>query len=129
MRHYLESAKVVAGKKGSVTGFTGSISLGLTVVAREDAGYMQLFTVLCWFAPYWGTGHKTTFGLEQTRLGWRDAPTTAMLPSTQDLLAQRISELTSRFLAAKKRSGSDLAITPVETWATILVRRELGKLL
>jgi len=127
MRHHLESAKVVAGKKGSVTGFTGSISLGLTVVAREDAEYIQLFTVLCWFAPYCGTGHKTTFGLGQTRLGWRDAPTTAVLPSTQDLLAQRISELTSQFLAVKKRSGSDRAITSAETWATILARRELGE--
>ncbi len=128
-RHHLESAKVVAGKQGSVTGFTGAIGLSLTTAAYSDAEYVQLLTALYRFAPYCGTGHKTTFGLGQTRLGWRDAPTTAIAPSRQDLLAQRVAELTEQFLATKKRTGGDRATHAAETWATILARRELGEAL
>jgi CRISPR-associated endoribonuclease Cas6 len=126
-RHHLESAKVVAGKKGSVTGFTGAITLSLTAAAATDAEYVQLFTALYRFAPYCGTGHKTTFGLGQTRLGWRDAPTTARVPALPDVLAERIAELTEQFLAIKKRTGGDRATQSAETWATILARRELGE--
>jgi CRISPR-associated endoribonuclease Cas6 len=133
MRHHLESVKVVAGKQGSVTGFRGAITLGLTAKGREDAEYTQLFTALGYFAPYCGTGHKTTFGLGQTWLGWRDAPTASGLASatavapTQDLLAQRIAELTEQFLATKKQAGSQRALASAESWATILARRERGE--
>jgi CRISPR-associated endoribonuclease Cas6 len=129
VRHHLESAKVVAGKKGSVTGFTGAIALSLTVAGATDAEYVQLLTALYRFAPYCGTGHKTTFGLGQTQVGWRDVPVlgTATQASIADVLAQRIAELTEQFLAVKKRTGGDRATQSAETWATILARRELGE--
>jgi CRISPR-associated endoribonuclease Cas6 len=69
LRHHLQSIKTVAGKRGSVTGFTGAIELGLTKAAFSEPDYGQLFMALGRLAPYSGTGHKTTFGLGQTRLG------------------------------------------------------------
>lgn len=126
-RHHLQSVKTVAGKKGSVTGFTGAIELGLTQAAFDEPDYVQLFWALGQLAPYCGTGHKTTFGLGQTRLGWSAAPTVAPLPSMQDLLAQRIAELTELFTAQRQRIGGERAINIAETWATILARREMGE--
>ncbi|HBB30416.1 MAG TPA: CRISPR-associated endoribonuclease Cas6 [Cyanobacteria bacterium UBA8803] len=125
-RHRLESVKVVAGKKGSVTGFTGAIELGLAAGASSQPDFEQLFYALGQFAPYCGTGHKTTFGLGQTHSGW---PTqeTQTLPLQQSLLAQRITELTQQFLAQRKRQGGTRAAEIAETWATILARRECGE--
>ncbi len=125
-RHRLESVKVAAGKKGSVTGFTGAIELGLSSAAAKQPEFKQLFYALGQFAPYCGTGHKTTFGLGQTRLGWlsRETPT---VPSLQTILAQRITELTQQFLAQRKRTGGTRATEIAETWATILARREMGE--
>jgi hypothetical protein len=60
LRHHLQSVKTVAGKKGSVTGFTGAIELGLTPSALTEPEYVQLFWALGQLAPYCGTGHKTT---------------------------------------------------------------------
>ncbi|NEQ70289.1 MAG: CRISPR-associated endoribonuclease Cas6 [Symploca sp. SIO2D2] len=125
-RHRLESIKVTAGKKGSVTGFTGAIELGLSSTASAQPEFEQLFYALGQFAPYCGTGHKTTFGLGQTRLGWLEEekePTS----STQAILAQRIAELTEVFLLQRKRTGGTRAKDIAETWATILARRELGE--
>ncbi len=62
----------------------------------------------------------------QTRLGWH-SETSSTTPTIETLLAQRIAELTDRFLLTKKRQGGDRAITSAETWATILARRELGE--
>ncbi|MBF2073378.1 MAG: CRISPR-associated endoribonuclease Cas6 [Synechococcales cyanobacterium C42_A2020_086] len=126
-RHHLQSVKTVAGKRGSVTGFTGAIELGLSKTALEDAEYVRLFMALGRYAPYCGTGHKTPFGLGQTRLGWSAAPVTPPQPTRQDLLAQRIADLTEQFLAQRKRTGGERAIAIAETWATILARRELGE--
>jgi CRISPR-associated endoribonuclease Cas6 len=130
-RHHLQSTKVVAGKKGSVTGFTGSVEFSLLRPALEDAEFTQLFVALGQLAPYCGTGHKTTFGLGQTRLGWSTdrAEQTAEreTPAIQDLLAQRIDELTDLFKHQRKRTGGDRATHTAETWATILARRELGE--
>lgn len=126
-RHQLQSIKTVAGKKGSVTGFTGAIELGLTKAALTEPDYVQLFWALGHLAPYCGTGHKTTFGLGQTRLGWSSTTQTAPVPSLQTLLAERIEELTRLFLAQRKRQGGDRANQIAETWATILARRELGE--
>jgi CRISPR-associated endoribonuclease Cas6 len=125
-RHRLETVKVAAGKKGSVTGFTGAIELGLAFSASSQPEFEQLFYALEQFAPYCGTGHKTTFGLGQTRAGWLTQETQAV-PSQQSLLAQRIAELQEQFLAQRKRAGGTRATEIAETWATILARRELGE--
>ncbi|NJR61339.1 MAG: CRISPR-associated endoribonuclease Cas6 [Cyanobacteria bacterium CRU_2_1] len=129
VRHQLRSQKVLAGKRGSVTGFTGAVQFGLVPQAHTEPEFVQLFRALGGFAPYCGTGHKTTFGLGQTRLGWQDAASLALAttPTIQDLLSQRTAELTDRFLAQRKRLGGDRATQIAETWATILARRELGE--
>ncbi|WOB44115.1 CRISPR-associated endoribonuclease Cas6 [Thermoleptolyngbya oregonensis NK1-22] len=126
-RHHLQSIKTVAGKRGSVTGFTGAIEISLSKTALEDSEYVQLFMALGRLAPYCGTGHKTTFGLGQTRLGWSPAETEAPQSTLQDLLAQRIAALTEHFLTQRKRTGGERAMAIAETWATILARRELGE--
>ncbi|NEQ95968.1 MAG: CRISPR-associated endoribonuclease Cas6 [Cyanothece sp. SIO2G6] len=126
-QHHLQSIKTVAGKRGSVTGFTGAIRLELAKPALNQPDYVQLFTALGRLAPYCGTGHKTPFGLGQTRLGWTDAPTTAPPPSAEALLAQRIEALTAQFKGQRKRMGGDRATHAAETWATILARRETGE--
>jgi CRISPR-associated endoribonuclease Cas6 len=126
LRHQIHSTKVMAGKSGSVTGFTGSVQFGLTSKAQQDPDLVELWLALGQLAPYCGTGHKTTFGLGQTRLGWMDETTTAT-PAGQDLLAQRIAELTALFLSQRQRTGGDRASHIAETWATILARRELGE--
>lgn len=127
LRHQIQSAKVMAGKSGSVTGFTGSVQFGLAGKARDDTEYVELWFVLGLLAPYCGTGHKTTFGLGQTISGWLDSTETTSPPSIQDLLAERISELTELFTAQRKRQGGNRATSIAETWATILARRELGE--
>lgn len=127
LRHELKSLKVAAGKRGSVTGFTGAIEFGLSPKAREDKIFQQVFWALGQFAPYCGTGHKTTFGLGQTHLGWTATPTAIASPSVQDLLAQRIAELSQQFISQRKRLGGERATKTAETWATILARRELGE--
>lgn len=126
-RHHLQSIKTVAGKRGSVTGFTGAIELGLVQAALTKPEYVRLFMALGRLAAYSGTGHKTTFGLGQTRLGWSSTPTIAPTLTVQDLLAQRITELTELFAAQRKRAGGDRTTNIAETWATILARREVGE--
>jgi CRISPR-associated endoribonuclease Cas6 len=127
LRHRLESAKVTAGKSGSVTGFTGAIELGLSSKAKHHLDFVQLWQALGRFAPYCGTGHKTTFGLGQTSSGWLDEPKAPLSSTRQALITQRIQELTEQFIAARKRTGGDRATTIAQTWATILARRELGE--
>lgn len=124
-RHRLESVKVAAGKKGMVTGFTGSIEFGLSGTAAQQPQFEQLFFSLGQLAPYSGTGHKTTFGLGQTDGGWsfQDNPA---VPDIQNLLATRIGELTEILLQKQKRTGGNRARQVCETRATILARRELG---
>lgn len=125
-RHKLESFKVTAGKKGSVTGFTGAVELGLSKKAQENSDFVQYFYALVRLAPYCGTGHKTTFGLGQTRTGWL---LTEVLPvsSRENLLASRIAELTEVFMVERQRTGGTRAQEIAETWATILARREIGE--
>ena len=133
-RHHLQSVKVAAGKKGSVTGFTGAVEFGLSSAAKKEPEFVQLFGALGQLAPYCGTGHKTTFGLGQTRSGWSSTAqasptddTAAPVATLQDVLAQRIAELTEQFKQQRKRTGGDRAIQIAETWATILARRDLGE--
>jgi CRISPR-associated endoribonuclease Cas6 len=127
-RHRLESIKVSAGKKGSVTGFMGAIEFGLNRTAQQQPEFEKLFYVLSQLAPYCGTGHKTTFGLGQTRLGWVSAQELSATTSPmQELLGQRIAELTEIFMAQRRRTGGDRARHISENWATILARREMGE--
>lgn len=125
-RHQIQSEKIAAGKRGSVTGFTGAVIYGISGKANDRPDYLQLFYTLGHYAPYCGTGHKTTFGLGQTRLGWHLSQATAELSSAQQVLAERIDELTAKFVAMKKRTGGNRAQESAENWATILARRELG---
>lgn len=124
-RHQLTSAKVLTGKKGAVTGFTGSIEFSLTKAAAKNPDFQQLFYALGKLAPYCGTGHKTTFGLGQTRIGW-SSDTESNVTDVQSLLAQRIEDLTEIFIAQRKRTGGDRASKIASKWATILARREMG---
>jgi len=116
--------KTTASKQGTVTGFTGNVEFGVTGHAQDNPEYYRLLHALVQFAPYCGTGHKTTFGLGQTRLG-SARPTPPPQAITQ--LSDRIATLTDCFLALKKRKGSKRAIESAELWATILARRELGE--
>jgi CRISPR-associated endoribonuclease Cas6 len=126
-RHDSISEKIAAGKRGSVTAFTGAVTYGLVSQAAEHPDFQQLFYTLGHYAPYCGTGHKTTFGLGQTRLGWHlNQVQSQTTPTAQTLLADRMDELTTHFLHQKKRTGGDRAQASAETWATILARRELG---
>jgi CRISPR-associated endoribonuclease Cas6 len=73
LRHNIRSSKVQPGKQGSVTGFMGSIQLGITNKAQYQVDFSHLAHALIAAAPYFGTGHKVTFGLGQTRSGWGSA--------------------------------------------------------
>lgn len=126
-RYSLQSSKVAVGKRGSVTGGVGAIALGVSGKGMESTDYAQWFYRLGQFAPYCGTGHKTTFGLGQTVLGWV-LPEDRVLPiSGAEVVDARIAELTAFFFAQKKRTGGDRARQSAETWATILARREQGE--
>ena len=53
-RCQISTDKVLAGKKGAVTGFTGAIELSLTREAAKQPEYQQLFYALGKLAPYCG---------------------------------------------------------------------------
>ncbi|MDB9524428.1 CRISPR-associated endoribonuclease Cas6 [Oscillatoria sp. CS-180] len=125
-RHQMQSVKVAAGKRGSVTGFTGAIAYALTSQAKNHPNFHNLFFTLGRLAPYCGTGHKTTFGLGHTIAGWHLKETTLDVPPVQVLLAERIEELTILFREQRKRTGGDRAQNIAEKWATVLARREQG---
>jgi CRISPR-associated endoribonuclease Cas6 len=125
-RHQLESVKVAAGKQGKVTGFLGSVEFALTNEATQP-DFQRLFTALGQFAPYCGTGHKTTFGLGQTRLGWLSKPNSIETLLGQTLLAKRIEELTAKLMFFQKRTGGERARSVCQRRATILARQELGE--
>jgi CRISPR-associated endoribonuclease Cas6 len=125
-RHQISSAKVLAGKKGAVTGFIGAVEFGLSKEAAKQPEFYKLFYALGKLAPYCGTGHKTTFGLGQTRLGW-SLQATSEVPNVESLLAKRIEDLTDIFKAQRKRTGGVRAEEIATKWATILARREMGE--
>jgi CRISPR-associated endoribonuclease Cas6 len=70
VHHQIRSQKVQVGKAGSVTGFIGTVELGFTSKADKKPDFVKLTHTLLDCAPYFGTGHKVTFGLGQTRSGW-----------------------------------------------------------
>ena len=125
-RHRLESVKTTAGRQGSVTGFVGCVQLAVSTRASELL--QQQLQALIHFAPYCGTGHKTPFGLGQTRLGWlaEELPATPVL-CREEQLARRIEELSALFLSQRQRQGGSRAEKTAQLWATILARRELGE--
>ncbi|KKD37590.1 CRISPR-associated endoribonuclease Cas6 [Limnoraphis robusta] len=126
-RHQIASAKVAAGKRGMVTGFTGAIELGLSKKSSlASAENQQLFYALGRFAPYCGTGHKTTFGLGQTLCQWQ-VEEIEVIPSSSQQLGERIAELAEQFTTQRKRTGGNRTQKIAETWATILARREDGE--
>lgn len=117
----------IAIKKGAVTGFKGAIDFGVTPRAQVSPEFFKMLHRLVQFAPYCGTGHKTTFGLGQTVLGWH-LPTSKEVPlEAGAVLADRIAELTEIFLAQRKRQGGSRASDTAQVWATILARREAGE--
>jgi CRISPR-associated endoribonuclease Cas6 len=126
-RHQLESVKVAGGKKGTVTGFVGAIELSLANEANNHSEWLQLYSVLANFAPYCGTGHKTTFGLGQTRLGWHLLDDSIASLALEYGLASRIEELTNNLMGLQKRTGGDRALNVCRTRATILARQEFGE--
>jgi CRISPR-associated endoribonuclease Cas6 len=127
LRHELRSLKVPAGKSGSVNGFVGAVQYGLTAKAQHHAEFVNYFLALGKLAPYCGTGHKTTFGLGQTRSGWSIEHPIIPPPSRDTLLEHRIEELTEIFIHQRQRTGGDRTINIAQTWAIILARRELGE--
>ncbi|MDV3351693.1 CRISPR-associated endoribonuclease Cas6 [Leptothoe sp. LEGE 181152] len=125
-QHQIATEKVAVGKRGSVTGFTGAVTYALDRRGITERPFVAMFYALTQLAPYCGTGHKTTFGLGETQLGWHTAQASPQMPTQQRLLAERMDELTEIFLSTKKRQGGRRAIDTAETWATILARREMG---
>lgn len=114
-----------------VTGFTGAIELATSQKSKTKFSgniqqQQQLFYALGQLAPYCGTGHKTPFGLGQTRLGWL-VEDIQPISTIQQILADRILELTEIFRSQRRRTGGNRATDIAETWATILARRELGE--
>lgn len=127
-RHQISTAKVPAGKRGSVTGFTGAVEFGLSKDALSKPQYVNLFYALGQLAPYCGTGHKTTFGLGQTRLDWlKEEDKNNEIPSLETILASRISQITDILMSKQKRTGGERAISVCQKRATILARREFGE--
>lgn len=130
----LTCTKVAVAKQGYVTGFTGTVEFTVDLRASRHSDFERLLSALIKLAAYCGTGHKTTFGLGQTRPIGKDEvgnrknekELIAVTP-IQEHLTKRITELTELFLQTKKRQGGDRAQNTATVWATILARRELGE--
>jgi len=130
----LNCTKVAVAKQGYVTGFTGTVEFAVDFKASQNSDFESLLSSLIKLANYCGTGHKTTFGLGQTRLidkdKIRNGKTEKELITTTPIkehLIKRITELTDLFLQTKKRQGGDRAQNTATVWATILARYELGE--
>jgi CRISPR-associated endoribonuclease Cas6 len=65
----LDCTKVAVAKQGYVTGFTGTVEFAVDFKASQNPDFERLLSALIKLASYCGTGHKTTFGLGQTRIG------------------------------------------------------------
>ena len=129
-RHRLESIRVPGGKRGLVTGFVGAVELDLaksTNGHHDDPEFIKLYKALVQLAPYSGTGHKTTFGLGQTRLGWQDPQQAIATMSVETFIAQRQREIFEALMSTQKRTGGNRAQNICQTRATILARREFGE--
>jgi CRISPR-associated endoribonuclease Cas6 len=145
-RHQIHSHTVKVAKLGAVTGFVGTIQLGLTAKAKQEPDYLQLIGALLRAAPYFGTGHKVTFGLGQTRLGvpWtgkglvsvQAEPVNKPSDSANDsgnvqqlrqrYIDARIAELEPQFVASRVRQGGERAKKIARVWATVIAHQEAG---
>lgn len=117
--------KVASGKQGFVTGFIGSVEFGVDAMAKQNPQFQKLLYALVQYAPYCGTGHKTTFGLGQTIIGKVSSENSSTI--YQELLANRINELSAQFLELKKNQNSDRSRNTANLWAVLLARREKGE--
>ena len=127
VRHQLESTRVAGGKRGLVTGFVGAVELDLAKSASDNPELIKLYKALIQLAPYCGTGHKTTFGLGQTRLGWQDQQADIATMSVETFITQRQEEIFEALMANQKRKGGERAHNICQTRAIILARREFGE--
>ncbi len=130
----LDCTKVAVAKQGYVTGFTGTVEFAIDLKASRNSDFERLLSALIKLAAYCGTGHKTTFGLGQTRQigksevgSAKNEKESIIATPIQEHLVKRIAELTELFLQTKKRQGGDRAQNTATVWATILARRELGE--
>lgn len=126
-RHQSDSTRVAGGKRGLVTGFVGAIELDLAKSAGDNPGFIMLYKALGQLAPYCGTGHKTTFGLGQTRLGWQDRQTDISSMSIETFVIQRQREIFEALMATQKRTGGERAKNICQTRSLILARQEFGE--
>ena len=94
------------------------------VVGTVEPDVRQGIHALVRFAPFCGTGHKTTFGLGQTRWGWLAQG--IEVRGTEEKLAERVEELTARFRHQRVRQGGSRTERTATLWATLLARREVG---
>jgi CRISPR-associated endoribonuclease Cas6 len=144
-RHSLATTTAHTTAQGMVIGFTGTAEFSF--LGQPEPEYERMFWALGQLAPYVGTGHRTPYGLGQTRLGWQlpapkpDSLTIASpviaaaqalveppaLPSSRRQLTMRITELSALFKAQRKRQGGARAEDIAKVWATILARREAGE--
>jgi len=130
----LDCTKVAVAKQGYVTGFTGTVEFAIDLKASRNSDFERLLSALIKLAIYCGTGHKTTFGLGQTRQigksevgSVKNEKEAITATPIQEHLVKRIAELTALFLQTKKRQGGDRAQNTATVWATILARYELGE--
>ncbi|AFY38651.1 CRISPR-associated protein, Cas6 family [[Leptolyngbya] sp. PCC 7376] len=78
-KHRLATQRVGTARKSIVTGFLGSVQFAVRSEGLFHEGYVHLFSVLGFFAPYCGTGSKTTYGLGFTLLSEVESPTSTFL--------------------------------------------------
>ena len=126
-RHQLDSNRVPGGKRGLVTGFVGAVELDLAKSTKDNPEFIKLYKALGQLAPYCGTGHKTTFGLGQTRLGWQDRQVDITPMSIETFVIQRQREIFEALMATQKRTGGERARNICQTRSQILARREFGE--
>lgn len=127
VRHQLKSTRVPGGKRGLVTGFVGAIELNLAKSASDNLEFIKLYKALMQLAPYCGTGHKTTFGLGQTRHSWQDQQADIATMSVETFITKRQEEIFEALMVNQKRKGGERAQNICQTRAIILARREFGE--
>ena len=141
--HYdLHTRRTAVAKAGLVTGFVGGLTLSLSAKGLMNTSYAAYFYALVELAQYCGTGHKTPFGLGQTRLGSREempvvsAAAVSVSEEVVDVaiakeaqqytqVAMRVDELKAQFMS-NRQQGGDRAARKAATMATILARQEAG---
>jgi CRISPR-associated endoribonuclease Cas6 len=121
-RHRLESVKTTAGRQGSVTGFIGCVQLAVS--SRAPELLQQQLQALIHLAPYCGTGHKTPFGLGQTRLGWLAGK---IVPTAQ-IAVEQVARHRQRQMVAPvaKAGGRDEGKAPGATDKGLLQQLTIG---